>query len=315
MVSIGKEPQSFIDKFVSRSGVSDAVAGMRICRAVLQALRRRLLFEETLFIFEHLPDELKVVYADGWKVNKKENFEEAQFKDIYDLIREVKNSDPWSSSSDFPTFGAAIRYIKAIFLILYEYLPASVMRSIIGFLPQDFQHLIFEYEKNTPVGYRDIEYKNIYFVLETGKDKEKKTIFLKKLAMELGFPGDTEKAEVLFKEFLHSIRRSISFKDSVKLMSRLPVYIKYFYVDNWKTLEKQPFEKRKDEVLPDLLFLNNLVDHSKFYQHKQPIEEILQLFHALSGLLSEGERFRLKILLKNHSNNYAIDEYIVKDKE
>jgi uncharacterized protein (DUF2267 family) len=275
--------------------------GKRIQRSVLQALRNRLLFEEAVFIFSNLPIDLKIIFAEGWNVRKKEVYEECRFEDVYDFLIEVKGLYHFYPDDRFVDFPSALKAVKEVLLNLYGCVDHWAMNHIIGFLPDDLKHQLLEFEGKIPVHYDSVDYKNIYFILESQRNKRQRKIFAEKFARRLGLNQVTNEAENTFSEFLQAVRDALGVKNSIVFFEGLPAHLKYYYVSGWFSKE-EPIDQSTNYWIDDLQLLNTLSKYGLICSAKD-IPEIDQVLRELMEISSQGERVRLRMMINHFSDS------------
>lgn len=62
--------------------------------------------------------------------------------------------------------------------------------------------------------------------------------FMKRLAQELNHPDDVNRAQIIVRAVLHTLRDRITVPESLNFMAQLPMFLKAVYVDDWKYREK-----------------------------------------------------------------------------
>jgi uncharacterized protein (DUF2267 family) len=76
--------------------------------------------------------------------------------------------------------------------------------------------------------------------------------FIRKLAMRIGTPGDTDHAIRVLKSVFITLRRKLIPDDSLNIVSQLPLVVKGIYVDGWNINEPLLEAQTYDEFLYEL---------------------------------------------------------------
>jgi uncharacterized protein (DUF2267 family) len=115
--------------------------------------------------------------------------------------------------------------------------------------------------------------------------------FLKKLAEELGSPGDQGHAFRVLQAVFHAIRDRITPQESLHLISELPMAIKALYVNSWKIHDKPKKYETKAEFL-DVVCNSILTAEIDFGSSAE--KEVRAVFRVLKSYVSEGEMNHVK---------------------
>ncbi len=110
----------------------------RVVRAVLHALRNRLVLDESFQLMAQLPMALKAVYVDGWDPKR----EPQRINQMQDFLEEIQNEDKRAGAYDFTDLNEVESSAKAIFRTLAHYVSEGELRDIAAQLPQDVKSLI-----------------------------------------------------------------------------------------------------------------------------------------------------------------------------
>ena len=70
--------------------------------------------------------------------------------------------------------------------------------------------------------------------------------FLHQLAKEMGSPDDRDRAAQLFRAVVHTLRDIIPIRESLQLLSQLPLFLKGVYVDGWTDRSRERIRHMKD---------------------------------------------------------------------
>jgi uncharacterized protein (DUF2267 family) len=116
-------------------------------------------------------------------------------------------------------------------------------------------------------------------------------LFLKKVADELGTPGDTEHAFRVLQGVFNAIRDRITPEESLHLISEFPMIIKAMYINNWKIHDRPKKYETKEEFLDEVrkATLTSDIDFGA-----NPEDEVKAVFHVLKSCISEGEMKHVK---------------------
>ena len=116
-------------------------------------------------------------------------------------------------------------------------------------------------------------------------------LFLKRLAEELGSPGDQGHAFRVVQAVFQAIRDRITPQESLHLISEMPMAIKGLYVNNWKIHDKPKKYETKAEFL-DQVCNSILTVEIDFGSDAE--EETRAVFRVLKSYISEGELMHVK---------------------
>ena len=110
------------------------------------------------------------------------------------------------------------------------------------------------------------------------------------LAEKLNHPEEQQRAFIIWRAVMHTLRDRMAISESLDLISQLPVILKGYYVDQWSYSETPPetydtIEGMKNKV-------KNLQDRygETDFDWKQPTEKIISItINSLREYLSEGQ--------------------------
>lgn len=89
---------------------------------------------------------------------------------------------------------------------------------------------------------------SIHFEKHAAKGNE----FLNRLALQLGHPGEKEKAGRILRSTLRALRNHLTVEESFQLIAQLPMVLKAMYVDGWVPAKHKRI-KLMDEFLLEVL--------------------------------------------------------------
>jgi uncharacterized protein (DUF2267 family) len=116
----------------------DMVHALRITRAVLFALRKRLTPAESLHLISQLPMLLKAIYVDGWKITN----EAQDLRHLDDFIEAVRKEGEFGLKNEFAADAEVKKAIRAVFTVIQRRVSAGEMNDIVATLPQDLRPLL-----------------------------------------------------------------------------------------------------------------------------------------------------------------------------
>lgn len=112
-------------------GTEDRQVAYHVLRAVLHALRDRLIVEEAGNLAEQLPALLRGIYYEGWSpANKPEKMSKQQF--LARIAAELE-----STACEF----SPSRSVSAVFSVLQKRIAAGEISDVRGALPKEFEEL------------------------------------------------------------------------------------------------------------------------------------------------------------------------------
>jgi uncharacterized protein (DUF2267 family) len=116
-------------------------------------------------------------------------------------------------------------------------------------------------------------------------------LFLKRLADELGSPGNQGHAFRVLNAVFKAIRDRITPQESLHLISEMPMAIKGLYVNDWKIHDKPKKYETKAQFLDEVCnsMLTTEIDFGSDAE-----DEVRAVFRVLKGCISEGELRHVK---------------------
>lgn len=102
------------------------------------------------------------------------------------------------------------------------------------------------------------------------------------------FIPDTARASLVIARVLHALRRSLTKKESVEFISRLPDYLKIMYVTEWEPSEEKIPLRHLDEFTEAVIHLDNQSGQRVFHKEVDALAAVitvLKLLDQQAGLL------------------------------
>lgn len=96
------------------------------------------------------------------------------------------------------------------------------------------------------------------------------------------FTQDTEKASLVVHRILHTIRRSLTKKESAELISRIPDHLKVMYVTEWQPDEKKLQLKHLDEFTEEVIELDSHSPHRVFHKEIDALAAVITALRVLN---------------------------------
>ncbi|ELR73708.1 hypothetical protein C900_02112 [Fulvivirga imtechensis AK7] len=95
------------------------------------------------------------------------------------------------------------------------------------------------------------------------------------------FIVDTKRAGLVVSRVLHTIRRSLTKKESAEFISRLPDYLKILYVTEWEPSEKRILLKHLDEFTEEVITLDSQSGHRVFHKEVDALAAVITIMKVL----------------------------------
>jgi uncharacterized protein (DUF2267 family) len=111
---------------------------LRITRAVLHALRRRISPTHSLQLISQFPMLMKAIYVDGWKITDDAKY----LRHLGDFIEAVREEGGNGLRDEFTTDGEVKKVIEAVFSVLQHRVSAGAIDDIIATLPEELRPLL-----------------------------------------------------------------------------------------------------------------------------------------------------------------------------
>ena len=113
--------------------------------------------------------------------------------------------------------------------------------------------------------------------------------FIRKLAMRIGTPGDTEHALRVLKSVFIALRRKLIPDDSLQIVSQLPLVVKGIYVDGWSINEPLMEARTYNEFLYELRHNTGRKANIDFANDDLAKKKITAVFTSLKEYIPEGD--------------------------
>lgn len=113
--------------------------------------------------------------------------------------------------------------------------------------------------------------------------------FIRKLAMRIGTPGDTDHAIRVLKSVFIALRRKLIPDDSLQIVSQLPLVVKGIYVDGWNINEPLLEAQTYDEFLYELRYNTGRRADIDFANDELAKKKITAVFTSIKEYIPEQE--------------------------
>lgn len=114
--------------------------------------------------------------------------------------------------------------------------------------------------------------------------------YINQLAADLGHPDEKERALIIWRAVMHTIRDRVHISESFHLMSQLPTILKGIYAEGWKYHEKPPKRfKGVDEMKDEVKALQDQYGETIFDWEKSTEEIISITVNSLKRFVTEGQ--------------------------
>lgn len=114
----------------------DGDRAYRVTRAVFQALRERLPFEESLHLVSQLPFLLKAVYVDGWKPHSPNT---VKVRRVSDFVEEVRRGDQTAAARDLGNQTEAEQCVRGVLRVIKRHISPGEATDIERSFPKELQ--------------------------------------------------------------------------------------------------------------------------------------------------------------------------------
>jgi uncharacterized protein (DUF2267 family) len=115
---------------VALNSPDDPIRALGITRAVFMALRDTVAVDDSMKLIERLPDEIQMLYTDGWN-RAKERIRHETAENFYNTVRNYSETVPLDFFDDTQTRQA----VQAVFKVLRDPSTAGVIDNIKDQLP------------------------------------------------------------------------------------------------------------------------------------------------------------------------------------
>jgi uncharacterized protein (DUF2267 family) len=118
----------------------DMIKAVRILRAVLHALRKRLPTATSLQLISQFPMLIKAIYVDGWKITD----ESRTLRHLGDFIEAVREEAGLSLHNQFATDFEVTQAIHAVFAVIKKHVSEGEIHDLLATLPTELKPLVTE---------------------------------------------------------------------------------------------------------------------------------------------------------------------------
>lgn len=119
--------------------------------------------------------------------------------------------------------------------------------------------------------------------------------YLNDLARELGHPGEKDRALILWRAVMHTIRDRIHPGESIQLLAPLPMIFKGIYVEDWKYSDKPAWKFDTIEEMKQQVKKLQERYGEKDFSWNEPTEELIsRVIHSLKKFMHEDQLQHLK---------------------
>ena len=108
------------------------------------------------------------------------------------------------------------------------------------------------------------------------------------LAGALGFPGEVERTNRVFRSVLHALRNNLTIQESVEFLTQLPSFIKPIYIEGWSIKSKKKIIY-VDDFLNEIWQNDGKLAEEDFENKKETIRAISIVFLILGKYISKHE--------------------------
>jgi len=113
--------------------------------------------------------------------------------------------------------------------------------------------------------------------------------FFKEVAVALGEPADTGKAQRIARAVLHAFRNRLSPSESLQLISQLPMLVKAIYVDGWRISDEAKNLRTLGDFIEAVREEGRSATLSDFVTDREVENAIQAVFKVLKTHVSAGE--------------------------
>ncbi len=133
--------------------------------------------------------------------------------------------------------------------------------------------------------------------------------YVNKLAADLGHPEEQQRALIVWRSVMHTIRDRIHFGESLQILNPLPMILKGIYSEDWKYTEKprldyDTMEAMKNEVKKR----QSQLGEQDFSWNKSTEEIIFITLNSLKEYISEGHMEHIIVQMPKEIKNLFKEE-------
>lgn len=113
--------------------------------------------------------------------------------------------------------------------------------------------------------------------------------YINKLAEDLGHPEEQQRALIIWRAVMHTIRDRIHLGESFHILNPLPMIFKGIYVEDWKYSEKPRLDYDTMEMMKnEIKKLQSQYGEQEFNWNKSTEEIVYITLNSLKDYISEG---------------------------
>ncbi len=113
--------------------------------------------------------------------------------------------------------------------------------------------------------------------------------FMNKLAKDLGHPDERNRAGMILRAVMHTLRDRITISESFNVLAQLPMFLKAVYVENWKYSERPATYSKIEDFKNEVKKQQELYGEQDFNWQKSTEEIIHIVMDHLKQYISQGE--------------------------
>ena len=119
--------------------------------------------------------------------------------------------------------------------------------------------------------------------------------YINELATELGHPEEKERALIIWRSVMHTVRDRIHLGESFQLFAPLPMIFKGIYVEDWKYNEKPPLDyDTVDEMKAEVKKVQKRYGEQDFEWSKSTEDIISTTVKSLKRFMNDSQLQHLK---------------------
>ncbi|MFN6943430.1 MAG: DUF2267 domain-containing protein [Cytophagaceae bacterium] len=130
--------------------------------------------------------------------------------------------------------------------------------------------------------------------------KPKTQEFLLALSKYLEFYGDRDKSKRILVSVLHALRDTLSFDQSLQVLSSLPVNLKSIYIYNWSISESGTTISPDTDFLKVVIKRAGKLSHYDFPEEKKALQNIRSVFSFIEENIPES---KMAIIRSNYPDS------------
>lgn len=119
--------------------------------------------------------------------------------------------------------------------------------------------------------------------------------YINQLAGDLGHPEQKQRAMIIWRAVMHTVRDRITISESLDLISALPLLLKGWYVTGWKYSDKPPLNYETIEQMKTLVKAHQNKYGEEEFDWKTPTDDIISItLHSLRRYFTEGQMSHIR---------------------